>query len=60
MLNQIMFWQIYINITDKITTFVLNKLNYNFYHTLAPLEEESQEEFNYCGTKLKNFNEFEL
>ena len=36
------------------------KLNYNFYHTLAPLEEESQEEFNYCGTKLKNFNEFEL
>lgn len=36
------------------------KLNYNFYHTLAPLKEESQEEFNYCGTKLKNFNEFEL
>ena len=32
MLNQIMFQQIYINITDKITTFVLNKLNYNFYY----------------------------
>lgn len=36
------------------------KLNYNFYHTLAPLKEEKLADPNYTSTNAKNFNEFEL
>ena len=36
------------------------KLNYNFYHTLAPLKEEKLVDPNYTSTNAKNFNEFEL